>query len=180
MNLAKKLSEVAGRYANRPAIIFENAAYTYQDLDKEVERYSALLARMNVKPGDRVAIQLPKQMEFIFLELAILSVGATALPLNADYKAEEIDYFLTDSESSLLFTDRQRFSQAEEKLKKLTGLKVVLVDSAEGGEALSLNRELEKARAGLHEAISDGRERRGSDLLHFRHHRKAQRRHDHP
>ena len=70
------------------------------------------------------------------------------LPLNTDYKAEEIEYFLTDSDSSLFFTDRQRFSQAEEKLKKLTGLKIVLVDSAEGGEALSLDRELEKTPRG--------------------------------
>jgi malonyl-CoA/methylmalonyl-CoA synthetase len=144
MNFAKKLSEVAGRYGKRPAIIFENAPYTYHDLDKEVERYSALLERLNVKPGDRVAVQLPKQMEFIFLELAILSIGATALPLNTDYKAEEIEYFLTDSDSSLFFTDRQRFSQAEAKLKMLTGLKVVLVDSAEHSGTLSLERELEK------------------------------------
>lgn len=144
MNLARKLSEVARRCGNRPAIIFENAVHGYDHLDREVERYSALLSRLNVQPGDRVAIQLPKQLEFIFLELAILSVGAIALPLNSDYKAEEIDYFLTDSDSSLLFTDRQRFSQAEEKLKKHTGLEVVLVDSGEGSGTLSLDRELER------------------------------------
>ncbi len=148
MNLARKLSDVAKQYGAKPSIIFEDGVFTFNDLEKQVAHYSALLVRLNVKPGDRVAIHLPKQMEFIFLELAILSVGGIVLPLNADYKAEEIDYFLTDSESSLLFTDRQRFSQAEEKLKKLTGLKIVLVDSAEGGEALSLNRELEKAPRG--------------------------------
>ena len=51
MNLARKLSDVARRCGNRPAIIFENAVHAFDDLDREVERYSAMLARLNVKTG---------------------------------------------------------------------------------------------------------------------------------
>lgn len=143
MNLAKRLSDVAKQYGDKPAIIFESTTYTFSDLDNRVQHYSALLARLGVKVGDRVAIQLPKRMEFIFLELAVISVGGITLPFNPDYKADEIEYFLSDSGSSLLFTDSQRFSRAKPVVQKLGDVRAVLVDSAETTEGLSLAHELE-------------------------------------
>ena len=101
MNLARTISQTAHRCGNKPAIIFENKSYTYKELDSQVQRYSGLLARLGVRGGDRVAIQLPKRMEFVFLELAVMSVGGVVLPLNSDYKNEEIKYFLQDSGSRL-------------------------------------------------------------------------------
>jgi len=146
MNLSSKLSEVASRYQDKPAIIFENNPYTFDDVDRSVEHYAAVLERMGVKVGDRVAIQLSKRMEFIFLELAVLSVGGIVIPLNPDYKAQEIEYFLTDSGSALYFTDYDCFSRVQTELQKLDKLKVVLMDSAQGAGALSLFDEL---RTGL-------------------------------
>jgi malonyl-CoA/methylmalonyl-CoA synthetase len=143
MNLAKKLSDVAKRYGDKPSIIFEDRIVTFNDLENEVERYAAVLERLGLKSGDRVAIQLPKRLEFVFLELAVLSVGGIVLPLNADYKAQEIEYFLTDSGSSFFFTDAERFHRSEKELEKLDTLKTVIVGSAQGIDAISLARELE-------------------------------------
>ncbi len=145
MNLARKLSDVARQHGDKPAIIFENTVYTYSDVEKQVERYAAMMARLDVKLGDRVAFQLPKQMEFIFLELAVLSVGAIVIPLNPDYKAQEIEYYLTDSGSSLYFTDYERFSRVHAELEKLDNLQTVLVDHPEEAKVLFLSRELEAA-----------------------------------
>jgi len=145
MNLALQLSEVARDYKHKPAIIFENSAYAFNDLDKSVEHYSAVLERMGVKAGDRVAIQLSKRMEFVFLELAVLSVGGIVIPLNPDYKAQEIKYFLTDSGSALYFTDYDCFSRVQTEFQKFDKLRVVLVDSAQGAGALSLFDELKTA-----------------------------------
>ncbi|MGB6063482.1 MAG: AMP-binding protein [Desulfomonilaceae bacterium] len=143
MNLAGKLSEVAKRHGDKHAIIFENTVYTYNDVENQVEQYAAMLVRLNMKLGDRVAIQLSKRMEFIFLELAVLSVGGIVIPLNPDYKAQEIEYFLTDSGSSLYFTDYERFSRVHAELEKLKNLQTVLVDHHEEVKTHSLSRELE-------------------------------------
>ncbi len=105
--------------------------YTFDDVEKQVQHYSALLHRLGVNVGDRVAIQLSKRMEFIFLHLAIMSVGGITLPLNPDYKPDELEYFLTDSRSSLFFTDKDRFSRAKGMLQKLTDLRTVVADSDE-------------------------------------------------
>jgi malonyl-CoA/methylmalonyl-CoA synthetase len=144
MNLAKILSDAARRHSDKPAIIFENSGHTFNELDNQVGHYSAMLAGLGVKVGDRVAIQLPKRMEFIFLELAVMSLGGIALPLNPDYKADEIHYFLTDSGSSLFFTDRERFSRSGAVLQELRNVKTVLIDSAEEREGFSLSHELER------------------------------------
>jgi len=144
MNLAWIISETARRYGDKSAIIFENQSYTYNDVDNRVRHYSALLDRLGVRSGDRVAIQLPKRMEFIFLELAIMSVGGVVLPLNSDYQAEEIRYFLSDSGSHLFFTDSQRFERSKEVLDELRQVATVLVDPADEALSMSLKTELDK------------------------------------
>lgn len=144
MNVSQQLSLVAARRRDKPAVAFEGTVYTYGGLDREVTRYAAMLAHIGVKAGDRVAIQLPKRMEFIFLELASLSLGAIALPLNADYKPEEVHYFLSDSRSGFFFTDRERFVRAENALRSLPELRTLLVDSSDAGRAESMSGELER------------------------------------
>ncbi|MEW6115268.1 MAG: AMP-binding protein, partial [Thermodesulfobacteriota bacterium] len=147
MNLAKKLSETAHAFEAKPAVIFEGRPYTYEEVDREIERYASLLDRLGVRVGDRVALQLPKCMEFVFLELAVLTVGGVALPLNPDYRPEELEYFLSDSGSSLFFTDASRFTRSRDVLAKLSGLRSVVVDGEAEG-AIALGAELVKIPAG--------------------------------
>ena len=110
MNLAKLLAETAAKNPDKTAIVFEGTSWSYRAFDREVERYASVLRAEGVGKGDRVAIQLPKRMEFLFLHFASLSLGAITLPLNADYRAEEVRYFLSDSGSSLYVTDGRRFA----------------------------------------------------------------------
>ena len=137
MNLAKRLAEAARKHADRPAVVFEGASYTFREFDREVERYAAMLHSCGVGRGDRVAVQLPKRMEVLFLHLAVLSVGAITLPLNPEYRAGEVEYFLSDSGSSLFVTDGERFARAEDVIRRLPGLRVLLADGGGGAESLS-------------------------------------------
>ena len=134
MNLAKFLLEKQEQYANKPAIIFEEQEYTYNDLKDMVYRYSNLLNWLGIKKGDRVAIQLPKCMEFIFLHLATLSLGAVTLPLNPAYSQEEVEYFLENSGSKILFSDAQIIQSGQVNLDNKSDLRVVIrgTDGANG------------------------------------------------
>ena len=121
MNLARLLSETAARNPGKPAVVFEGTPCTYGAFDREVERYAAMLHAAGVGKGDRVAVQLPKRMEFLFLHLANLSVGAVTLPLNTDYRPEEVEYFLSDSGTSLFVTDAERFARAAGSIRDCGG-----------------------------------------------------------
>lgn len=72
-------------------------SFTYGALDDTSAQYANALRELGVKPGDRVAVQVEKSVESIFLYLACLRLGAIYLPLNPAYTKSEMEYFLGDS-----------------------------------------------------------------------------------
>ncbi len=143
MNLAQRIHETAITYGSKPAIVFENTSYSFSDIDQEIRRYTFLLNELGIKSGDRIALQLDKCMDFIFIHLANLSIGGITLPLNSDYKTEEVEYFLTDSGSSLFVTDSKRRAIHQSMLKK-TGIKTALIDAGSDNDSICLPDLLEK------------------------------------
>ncbi len=75
--------------------------YAYGDMLEISGRYARLLAKSGVAPGDRVAVQVEKSPEAVFLYLGVLRAGAVYLPLNTAYKKDEIAYFLGDAEPKI-------------------------------------------------------------------------------
>lgn len=133
MNLAQMIESTASNYPQKNAILFESKSYTFQDISEEIGHAATLLARLGVKKGDRVAIQLPKSMEFIFLHLANLSIGGISLPLNTGYKGNEIEYFLNDSQSSLFITCGRNYEHLKDIIHSKASLKCMLIDDRHNG-----------------------------------------------
>jgi malonyl-CoA/methylmalonyl-CoA synthetase len=75
--------------------------YRYRDVLSISSRLANALIASGVKPGDRVAAQLEKSPEALFLYLACLRAGAAYLPLNTAYTQAELDYFLRDAEPAV-------------------------------------------------------------------------------
>ena len=63
------------------------------------------LVSRGVKTGDRVAVQAEKSVPALVLYLAAVRAGAVYLPLNTAYTLNELDYFITDAEPSLIVCD---------------------------------------------------------------------------
>ncbi len=127
-NLAQQLSESARAQGEKPAIIFEGQALSFMALDQKVRKAASWLRGARLEEGDRVALLLPKSLDFIFLHLATLSIGGISLPLNPAYAREEIRYFLEDSGSSILITDRAGYGRMGPVLGEIRGLRTALVD----------------------------------------------------
>src|SRR5258707_6382712 len=64
-----------------------------------------VLVSRGVKPGDRVAAQTEKSVPGLVLYLAAVRAGAVYLPLNTAYTLNELEYFITDAEPSLVVCD---------------------------------------------------------------------------
>jgi malonyl-CoA/methylmalonyl-CoA synthetase len=77
------------------------APLSYDDACSWSARLAHVLTRHGVKPGDRVAVQVEKSPEALFLYLACLRLGAIYLPLNTDYTANELAYFAGDAEPAV-------------------------------------------------------------------------------
>jgi malonyl-CoA/methylmalonyl-CoA synthetase len=78
-------------------------SYSYADLDAESARYANLLVSLGLKPGDRVAAQVEKSPQSIFLYLGCLRAGCVYLPLNTAYQQGEIGYFVGDAQPGAAF-----------------------------------------------------------------------------
>jgi len=78
---------------------------SYAELAAAVNRTANYLLALGIQPGDRVALQLPKCLPFIFIHLATVQIGAIFLPLNPAYPPAELRYFLADSGTRLFVSD---------------------------------------------------------------------------
>lgn len=98
MNLANLLHSAA---AATPGAAFiesiDGKKYTYRDALESSARIAHYLVRLGVKPGDRVAVQVEKSVQAIFVYLAVLRVGGCYLPLNTAYTERELEHFVSDA-----------------------------------------------------------------------------------
>ena len=78
---------------------------SYGDLIARAGQMANVLVDRGVKPGDRVAAQTEKSVPGLVLYLATVRAGAVYLPLNTAYTLNELEYFITDAEPSLVVCD---------------------------------------------------------------------------
>jgi malonyl-CoA/methylmalonyl-CoA synthetase len=81
----------------------DGTRYTYADLDAETARYANLLVSLGLKRGDRIAAQVEKSPQSVFLYLGCLRAGFVYLPLNTAYQQGEIGYFVGDAQPGAAF-----------------------------------------------------------------------------
>jgi O-succinylbenzoic acid--CoA ligase len=80
--------------ANPQALALEwnNQRYSYQQLDRAVSHRAAQLIVLGIEPGERVALWLPTSFALVELILAVMRLGALAVPLNRRLSGPEIEY----------------------------------------------------------------------------------------
>jgi malonyl-CoA/methylmalonyl-CoA synthetase len=78
---------------------------SYGDLIARAGQMANVLVSSGVKPGDRVAAQTEKSVPGLVLYLAAARAGAVYLPLNTAYTLNELEYFITDAEPSMVVCD---------------------------------------------------------------------------
>ncbi|NOY27240.1 MAG: AMP-binding protein, partial [Oligoflexia bacterium] len=74
---------------------------SYARLDRGARRAAGLLHSFGLRPGDVIALQLPRSLAFLELHLGALALGAVSLTLNDHYTPPELRYFLDDAEARL-------------------------------------------------------------------------------
>lgn len=115
------------KHPNKIAIEFISddgtiATLTYRQLDQTINRTANYLKSLGVQTGDRIAVQLPKCLSFIYIHLATMQIGAIFLPLNPAYPLTELTYFLEDAEASILIADQTTDSDINTILPNLPAI----------------------------------------------------------
>jgi acetyl-CoA synthetase len=79
--------------------------YTYSQLQQQANRLSNVLHGLGVRRGDRVGIVLPQRFETAVAYMAVLQMGAVAMPLSMLFGPEALQYRLHDSEAVVVIGD---------------------------------------------------------------------------
>jgi malonyl-CoA/methylmalonyl-CoA synthetase len=96
----------------------DGRTYTYADLDREAARHAGFLCAQGLQRGDRVAVQVEKSPQSLFLYLGCLRAGFVYLPLNTAYRPAELDYFIGDAEPALMVTSASAHADLAELVRQ--------------------------------------------------------------
>jgi len=130
--------------AARSALQIEDGnSCTYSKLDSETARCASALSSFGLRRGDRVAVQVEKSPQALFLYLACLRAGLVYVPLNTAYQPAELAYFLSDGEPALMVCAPSREAAIRQLVRSVrSSVHVVTLDAGGGG---SLSEAVRKA-----------------------------------
>ncbi|MGW3916623.1 amino acid adenylation domain-containing protein, partial [Streptomyces sp. NPDC005070] len=97
------------------AVVFEDTALTYHELNRRANRLAHALIARGVGPEQVVALRLPRSAELVVAVLAVLKTGAAYLPVDPDYPAARITYMLQDARPAVVLDDLAAVTPAEER-----------------------------------------------------------------
>jgi long-chain acyl-CoA synthetase len=132
----------------REFLVYRDERLTFAEVHAEAIKVAACLQRVyGIAKGDRVAIAMRNYPEWITSFVAVLHLGAIAVPMNAWWQSDELAYGLSDSGTRLVIADEERARRIVPLLG--TGLKLVTVrTSREVADQLGVLR-LEDSCAGV-------------------------------
>jgi len=84
--------------------------YSWDDLERATNKLANLLTDLKLPAGSRVAVQVEKSPEALFLYLATLKAGLVYLPLNTAYQGAEIEYFIGNAKPGVVVCTPKNFS----------------------------------------------------------------------
>ncbi|THA41681.1 non-ribosomal peptide synthetase [Streptomyces sp. A1547] len=85
------VDDAANRFPDREAVSDDDVAWSHRELALRSSRAArSLTVDHGVKPGDRVALLLPKSPELVLAVLAVLRAGASMVPLDPSHPPERV------------------------------------------------------------------------------------------
>ena len=97
MICSHSLGRAARFYPEQTAVAADGRRTTFRELHDRVGRIAAALGKQGFKAGDRLAILLPNEPEYLEWIYACVWLGVIVVPLNTRLSVTEIDHILADA-----------------------------------------------------------------------------------
>jgi amino acid adenylation domain-containing protein len=88
------------------AVVFEEQALTYQELNLRANKLAHHLQALGVGPEVRVGIYVERSLEMVVGLLGIIKAGGAYVPLDPAYPQERLSFILQDAQVSVLLTQQ--------------------------------------------------------------------------
>ena len=99
------LDHIAATYPDNDALVYveQGLRYSYRQFNEVCSTVAKGLLRLGIKKGDHLSIWAYNVPEWVILQFATAKIGAILVTINTSYKSAELEYILTQSDSSTLF-----------------------------------------------------------------------------
>ena len=133
MNLASAFAHSAEKNAQKTAVYWGDAEYSYHQLYTQTERVARhLREELDVEPGDRVGLWLRNCPEFIPAIFGVLTAAGVVVPINNFLKPDEVSYVLNDAGAKVLITEAAMTEAQRQLSGKLPELKFLQIEQFAG------------------------------------------------
>ncbi|VXB68963.1 long-chain-fatty-acid--CoA ligase FadD1 [Pseudomonas sp. 8O] len=126
-NILAVLKESCQRFADKPAFSNLGKTLTYGEIYTLSGDFAAYLQKhTDLKPGDRIAVQLPNVLQYPIVVFGAMRAGLVVVNTNPLYTARELEHQFNDSGAKALICLANMAHLAEQVVPK-TGVKTVIV-----------------------------------------------------
>ncbi|WP_408029776.1 AMP-binding protein, partial [Tenacibaculum xiamenense] len=124
--LVDLFAEQVAKTPEEIAVVFENEALTFAELDERSNQLGHYLREQGVEPDTLVGICIERSIEMLVSILGILKSGGAYVPIDPEYPEDRIEYMLTDADIKLVLTSEKVTSEV---LGEREGITAIALDS---------------------------------------------------
>ncbi|KAB2697938.1 AMP-binding protein [Ochrobactrum sp. Kaboul] len=153
--IGNHLDRIAEQHPDRPAVVVrhQNIRLTYAELNARVDALAAGFLAIGLRPGERVGIWSPNNLEWILTQFATAKAGLILVNINPAYRAHELEYVLAKVEcSALILAPSLKTSNYLDILRSI----VPELDSARPGHLVSQHLPALRCVIRLGDELTDG------------------------
>jgi len=157
-----QFQKMAGKYPDRPAIIYLGEKFTYARLWNLIKRFGTALNHLGVRKGDKVMLYITNSAQWVIAFFGIQKIGAVVVPVAPIYTSFEIEYMINDSGAETIICLDTNFGYVQDIFSK-TSLKRVIVTNL-----VDLLPLWKRAVGFLFDKIPNGIVKKGENVFFFK------------
>jgi long-chain acyl-CoA synthetase len=125
-SIYEQFEKVCRDNPGKPALIYLGKRYTFSQLKEATENLAAGLHRRGVAKGDKAILYLSNCPQWVIAWLALVRIGAVAVPISPIYTPIDLKYMANDSGAETVFCLDTNFGYVTQVLPE-TGIKRIIV-----------------------------------------------------
>lgn len=136
-NFFSDFLDLAAQHSGLPALSFGEQQQTYGELNRSVEHCAAVLAGLGIRSGSRVQLLVTNSLEMVWLQLALLRLGARFAPCEIRMAPQNLAEIASDFRPQFLFYHDSVAGKARTILDALGGSPVAVAVASGSPEAVA-------------------------------------------
>ncbi|MCX6149601.1 MAG: amino acid adenylation domain-containing protein [Ignavibacteriales bacterium] len=111
--IAELFEEIAEKYPDKPAIVFQGNPLTYRQLNERANSLAHhLISKYEIKLDEPVVLLMDRSHELIISILGVLKAGGAYLPIDTNMPVERINTILEDVKARIILTGSEQANNA--------------------------------------------------------------------